>query len=231
MKVAVNNSKLFLQAAIKWRIIGHLLKIPSGSLDSIGHDSRTADDALSAVFTVWSRTLCSPYSWKTILHVLATDAVGHRRLANDIACRLSGKIGDCICSLLHFIFQSVWWSLTMLYTTEPQHTRNSPQLPSTDEAQSPIGDSTPEEISTSSKYQCSLSMFCFCVCVYSVRENWHLLSSAVDYDTHDAEPEMSTLVEWISPVVINLFSNDCQINYIKVALIITVRSICHSSRS
>ena len=96
-KISVSDSKLFSQAATKWRMIGHLLKIPPGSLDGIGHDYRTADDALSAVFTVWSRTLCSPYSWKTILKVLATDAVGHRRLANDIARRLPSKIGDFTC--------------------------------------------------------------------------------------------------------------------------------------
>ena len=96
-KISVSDSKLFSQAAIKWRTIGHLLKIPPGSLDGIGYDSRMAHDALSAVFTVWSRTLCSPYSWKTILSVLATDAVGHRRLANDIARRLPSKIGDCTC--------------------------------------------------------------------------------------------------------------------------------------
>ena len=79
-----------------------LLKIPPGSLDGIGCDSRTAGDALSAVFTVWSRTLYSPYSWKTILNVLATDAVGHRRLANDIARKLSGEIGDRISIVLCF---------------------------------------------------------------------------------------------------------------------------------
>ena len=100
-KISASDSKLFLQEACKWRMIGHLLKIPSGSLDGIEHDHRMADDALSAVFTVWSRTLCSPYSWKTILNVLATAAVGHRRLANDIACRLSGEIGECMCSSLH----------------------------------------------------------------------------------------------------------------------------------
>ena len=89
-------------------MIGHLLKIPSGSLDSIGHDHRKADDALSAVFTFWSRTLCSPYSWKTILDVLAADSVGHKRLANDIARRLSGEIGDRICiTLPHFTPYSV----------------------------------------------------------------------------------------------------------------------------
>ena len=95
-KISVSDSKLFPQAANKWRMIGLLLKIPSGSLDGIGHNKPMADDALSDVFSVWSRSLCSPYSWKTILNVLATDAVGHRRLANDIGRRLSGKIEDCI---------------------------------------------------------------------------------------------------------------------------------------
>ena len=123
-------------------MIGHLLKIPSGSLDSIRHDSPMADDALSAIFMVWSRTLCSPYSWKTILNVLATDAVGHRRLANEIACRLSGEIGDYMCSLLHFISQPVWSSLALLSYTESQHTRNSQQRDSTAEAQLPLRDST-----------------------------------------------------------------------------------------
>ena len=84
-------------------MIGHLLKLPSGSLDRIGYDSRTANDALSIVFTEWSRSLCSPYSWKTILDVLATDAVGQRRLADDVVRRLSGEIGECMCSLFHFI--------------------------------------------------------------------------------------------------------------------------------
>ena len=50
------------------------------------------DDTLSAVFTVWSGTLCSPYLWKTILDVLVTDAVGHEGLAKEIAHRLSGEI-------------------------------------------------------------------------------------------------------------------------------------------
>ena len=103
-KISVSDSRLVSQAASKWEMIGHLLKIPPGSLDTIGYNSRVADDALLAVFKEWSKTLCSPYLWKTILNVLATDAVGHRRLANDIAHRLSGEIGDCMCySLLHFI--------------------------------------------------------------------------------------------------------------------------------
>ena len=95
-KVSVNDSKLFSQARSKWRMIGRLLKIPSKFLDSIGFDNQTAEGALSAVFTFWSRTECSPYLWKTILNVLATDAVGDRRLADDIARRLSGEIRDSI---------------------------------------------------------------------------------------------------------------------------------------
>ena len=87
-KISVSDSKLFSQAASKWRSIGHLLNIPSGTLDNIEHDSPRVCDALSAVFTFWRRTKYSPYSWKIILKVLATDVVGHRRLADDIARRL-----------------------------------------------------------------------------------------------------------------------------------------------
>ena len=34
----------------------------------------------------------------------------------------------------------------------------------------------------------------------------------MDYDAHDAEPEMDDLMEWISPEVIGLLSNTCQVN-------------------
>ena len=98
--MALSNSKLFSQAANEWKMIGLLLKLPPGSLDSIERDSPTVRDALLAVFTAWRRTMCSPYSWKTILNVLATDTVGRRRLANDIARRLSGEIGYCTCIIL-----------------------------------------------------------------------------------------------------------------------------------
>ena len=78
-------------------MIGLLLQIPIESLDKIGKDSqKKAEDALSDVFKVWSETQCSPYSWSTVLNVLASDPVGLKRLADDIAHRLSGKIGDCI---------------------------------------------------------------------------------------------------------------------------------------
>ena len=97
-KIFVSDSRLFSQAASKWKMIGYLLNVPSGTLDIIEHDdSSGVCDALSAVFSAWRRTNCSPYSWKIIMKVLATDIVGHRRLANEIACRLSGEIGDCIC--------------------------------------------------------------------------------------------------------------------------------------
>ena len=83
---------LLLQAANEWKMIGLLLNVSPGSLDSIERDSPSVHDALLAVFTAWRRTKCSPYSWKIILKVIAADMVGHRRLANEIACRLSGEI-------------------------------------------------------------------------------------------------------------------------------------------
>ena len=100
---------LLLQAANEWKMIGCLLNVPPGSLDSIERDSSTVSDALLAVFTAWSKINCSPYSWKIILKVLATDIVGHRRLANDIAHRLSGEIGGLhmYSTLPHFIPHSV----------------------------------------------------------------------------------------------------------------------------
>ena len=100
MRWPLIDSRLFSQAANKWKMIGHFLRVPAGSLDSIERDSPTVHDALLSVFTAWKRTMCSPYSWKIILKVLATDMVGHRRLANDIARRLSGEIGDWTCIIL-----------------------------------------------------------------------------------------------------------------------------------
>ena len=99
MRWPLSDSRLFSQAANEWKMIGRLLKVPAGTLDSIERDSPTVHDALSAVFTAWRRTMCSPYSWKIILKVLATDMVSHRRLANDIARRLSGEIGDRMCMI------------------------------------------------------------------------------------------------------------------------------------
>ena len=98
----VSDLNLFSQAAKKWKVIGSHLNIPEDSLDAIQHDSPGVNEALLAVFTSWRRSMCSTYSWKTILSVLVTDPVGHRRLANDIAHRLSGEIGG-LCALFQFI--------------------------------------------------------------------------------------------------------------------------------
>ena len=94
-------SNLFLQAASQWEEIGEVLMIPSGILEAIEHDYPKANDAILAVFTAWRRHNCSPYSWKMILKALATPHVGHRRLANEIASRLSGELSECVlCSTL-----------------------------------------------------------------------------------------------------------------------------------
>ena len=117
MKGSLSDSKLFSQAASKWRMIGHLLNIPSGALECMELDSQGVDGALSAVFTFWRRKMCSPYSWKTVLKVLATDAVGHKKLADDIAHILSGEIGHCMCTLLDFISHSVHVVQILYYRT------------------------------------------------------------------------------------------------------------------
>ena len=51
---------------------------------------------------------------------------------------------------------------------------------------------------------------CFCVC-----ESWQKFSSPVDYGTHKDEPEISDLMEWISPEVLDFTSNSCQVNNTK----------------
>ena len=92
---------MFWQVAAQWKVVGALLNIPTGSLEVIQHDNPRALDALLAMFALWKSSKSSPYLWKTVLKVLATDIVGHRRLADDIAHRLSGEIGDCVHTLLH----------------------------------------------------------------------------------------------------------------------------------
>lgn len=72
-------------------MIGTLLNIPSGSLEAIECDNPRVCEALLAVFTLWRNTMHSPYSWNTVLKVLATDTVGHRILADDIVHRLKGE--------------------------------------------------------------------------------------------------------------------------------------------
>ena len=74
-------------------MIGVLLNVPDGALEAIKCENTGVHDALLSVFTFWRRSRCSPYSWKIVLKVLATGVVGHRRLADDIAHRLSGKVG------------------------------------------------------------------------------------------------------------------------------------------
>ena len=101
-KGTVSDLNLFSQAAKKWKVIGSHLNIPEGSLDAIQRDSPGVNEALLAVFTSWRRNMWSTYSWKTILNVLATDLVGHRRLANDIAQKLFGEKGGFVFISLHF---------------------------------------------------------------------------------------------------------------------------------
>ena len=78
-----------LQAAAEWRNIGIQLKLQSGILDVIHSDQQKAIPCLEAVFTKWRRNHHPPYTWKTILNVLASNVVGQKRLADDITHKLT----------------------------------------------------------------------------------------------------------------------------------------------
>ena len=78
-----------LQAAAEWRNIGLQLKLLPGTLDAIHCDQQRAVHCLEAVFTKWRRNHHPPYTWKTILNVLASNVVSQKRLANDIAQKLT----------------------------------------------------------------------------------------------------------------------------------------------
>ena len=76
---------LHSQAATKWKVIGVMLQVPMGVLDIIEHKhNQEPVNALLEVFTEWQKTRCSPYVWKTILHVFTSDVVARNDIANDI---------------------------------------------------------------------------------------------------------------------------------------------------
>ena len=78
-----------LQMATKWNLIGVGLKLPDGVLDDIcEHHPIMLHGALEAVFTAWQKTNCSPYTWASILKVLASPDVEHKELADDIVSKL-----------------------------------------------------------------------------------------------------------------------------------------------
>ena len=72
-----------------WYILGIKLKVPEGTLDAIGRDHQTVRLATLAMLRTWKRTACSPYSWKTLLDALASNAVGQKALADETAAKLA----------------------------------------------------------------------------------------------------------------------------------------------
>lgn len=72
-----------------WYILGIKLKVPESTLDAIETDHRTVRRATLAMLKTWKRTGCSPYTWKTLLVALASNAVGQRALADKIAAKLA----------------------------------------------------------------------------------------------------------------------------------------------
>ena len=81
-----------LQMATRWNLVGVGLKVPDEVLDDIYKDHHPMHhDALHAVFTAWRKTNCSPYTWASILKVLASSDIEHKKLADDIV----SKLGTC----------------------------------------------------------------------------------------------------------------------------------------
>ena len=71
--------------AIQWNLIGVGLKLPDEVLDNIFEQHLMPHEALREVFTAWQKTKCSPYTWASILKVLASKELGHKELADDIS--------------------------------------------------------------------------------------------------------------------------------------------------
>ena len=66
------------------------LNVPSDSLDAIERDhERSPTSALEAVFTECKKFRRSPFTWKVILDVLASDSLGEENLADTIREKLS----------------------------------------------------------------------------------------------------------------------------------------------
>ena len=72
------------QVATQWNLIGVGLKLPDGALDDIYQTNLMPHESLEAVFSAWQKTRCSPYTWASILKVLASREVGHKELADEI---------------------------------------------------------------------------------------------------------------------------------------------------
>ena len=66
-----------------------MLEVPVGTLDAIKSEHSTARNASLAMLNTWKRTACSPYIWKTLLVALASNAVGQKALADEVATKLA----------------------------------------------------------------------------------------------------------------------------------------------
>ena len=72
-----------------WYILGIMLKVPVGTLGAIETEHRNVCRATLEMLTKWKETGCSPYTWKTLLEALASNAVGQKALADEIATKLA----------------------------------------------------------------------------------------------------------------------------------------------
>ena len=72
----------------EWRAVGIQLGLPSDILDGIQSQNagkpKACQSSFEEVLTVWERQGPRPFTWRTMVDVLRTQAVGHTALANQL---------------------------------------------------------------------------------------------------------------------------------------------------
>jgi hypothetical protein len=80
-----------VEASNKWMEVGILLEIDNSILDNIRYDISLGGNPqkfLLKVLTIWKENPKRPYTWNTILNVLASSSVGFISLADEIKTKL-----------------------------------------------------------------------------------------------------------------------------------------------
>ena len=72
----------------KWKAVGIQLRLSSDILDGIKSNNAGSPDAclnsFEEVLAIWKRQGPKPFTWRTIIDVLRTRAVGHTSLADEL---------------------------------------------------------------------------------------------------------------------------------------------------
>ena len=75
----------------KWRAVGIQLGLSSDILDDVKSNNAGSPDAclnsFEDVLSIWKRHGPRPYTWKAIIDVLSTRAVGYTSLADELGTK------------------------------------------------------------------------------------------------------------------------------------------------